>query len=82
MTRQEIESVITAELNRIAPDIDMDDIDRDEDLREQFDIDSMDFLTLVTTLGKKLGIDVPEADYDQLSSFDALIDYMAGKVAK
>lgn len=80
MTRQEIEAAIGAELNRIAPDIDLGDIDRGEDLREEFDIDSMDFLTLVTSLGKKFNIDMPEADYDQMGSFDALVDYVAAKV--
>ncbi len=81
MTRQEIEAAISKELNRIAPEIDMDDIDRGEDLREEFDIDSMDFLNLVTALGKIFRVEIPEAEYGQIGSFNALVDYMAGKVA-
>ena len=48
MTRTDIQSAVSAELHRIAPEIAIDDIDRRADLREEFDIDSMDFLTLVT----------------------------------
>ena len=79
MNKQDIETAVRAELNRIAPDIDADDIDRSENLRDEFDIDSMDFLNLVTALSKLLEIEIPEADYDQMESFDALIDYLAKK---
>ena len=77
MNKQDIETAVKAELNRIAPDIDADDIDRSENLRDEFDIDSMDFLNLVTALSKLLGLDIPEADYDQMESFNALVDYLA-----
>ena len=79
MNKKDIETAVKAELNRIAPDIDAGDIDRSENLRDEFDIDSMDFLTLVTALSKLLNIDIPEADYAQMESFDALIDYLAKK---
>lgn len=79
MTRTDIQSAVSAELHRIAPEIAIDDIDRRADLREEFDIDSMDFLTLVTALSKRFGIDMPEADYSRMRSFDALIDYIESK---
>ncbi|ADZ69523.1 acyl carrier protein [Polymorphum gilvum] len=77
MTRADLEAVLRAELRRIAPDIDVDAIDRSADLRDQFDIDSMDFLTLVTALSKRLGLPMPEADYGEMGSFDALLDYLS-----
>lgn len=79
MTRTEIEHAISAELQRIAPEIAIKDIDPQADMREEFDIDSMDFLTLVTALSKRFGIDMPEADYSRMRSFDALIDYIESK---
>jgi acyl carrier protein len=51
------------------------------DLREEFDIDSMDFLNLVTALSKRLGTAMPESDYGQMDSFDAMIDYLAARVS-
>lgn len=67
---------VQEELHRIAPDIEFDSVDTDEDLREEFDLDSMDFLHLVTALGKRFGIPIPEADYPRLSSVNALSSYL------
>lgn len=76
MTRDEIMAVVADELEKIAPEIDIDLIDKSGDLREEFDIDSMDFLTLVTALHERLGIDIPEADYAKLESLDATVSYL------
>lgn len=77
MTDQDVSTALAEELHRIAPDISLEDIDRAGDLREEFDIDSMDFLTLITALGKRFALDMPEADYPRMQSFDALIDYLS-----
>ncbi len=81
MTRAEIDTALREEFHRIAPDIDVDAIDRSADLREEIDIDSMDFLNLVTALGKRLGIDIPEVDYDKMQTYDAMVDHLARSVA-
>lgn len=77
MTKDDIEKLIRSELGRIAPDIDLDEIDRDGDLREECDIDSLDFLTLVTALGKALSMPMPEADYPAMRSLNGLVSYLA-----
>lgn len=76
MTSATIENTLRSELRRIAPDIDIDTIDRDGDLREEFDIDSMDFLNLVTALGKQFGTAMPEADYPRMATYNMLIAYL------
>lgn len=76
MTINEIETAVAEELFRIAPDVPMSEIDRSADLREEFDIDSMDFQRLVTALGKRFKLDMPEADYPQMDSFDTLVEYV------
>ena len=76
MTEDEIKAVLIDELARIAPDIDLDDVDPTSDLREEFDIDSMDFLNLVTALHERLGIEIPEADYQELASLDSAVAYL------
>ncbi|MBO6754721.1 MAG: acyl carrier protein [Roseibium sp.] len=81
MTKEKIEMLLSTELGRIAPDIDMEDVDRGGDLREEFDIDSMDFLNLVTALSKALGLDMPEADYGKMGTFDDLLAYLEAKSA-
>lgn len=67
---------LAEELHGIAPEISLDEIDPGADLREEFDIDSMDFLKLVTALSKRFDIAMPESEYDQMRSFDALVRYL------
>ena len=76
MTHQSIKAALAEELFKIAPDVALDDIDPEADLREEFDIDSMDFLNLVTALGRRFEIPMPEADYPKMSSFSQLADYL------
>ena len=81
MSNQDMEAALAEELRRIAPDVDVADIDKDGDLREEFDIDSMDFLNLVTALNKRFGIPIPETDYPRLGSFAEIAAYLAEKTA-
>jgi acyl carrier protein len=79
MNSTEIETVLREELRRIAPDIDIDDIDQNGELREEMDIDSMDFLNLVTALGKRLNLAMPEADYARMVTFSDMLNYLQSR---
>ena len=76
----DISKVLQEELNNIAPEIDMTGIDPAADLREAMDIDSMDFLNLITALHRRLGIDIPEIDYPKLVTLDGAIAYLRAKL--
>lgn len=80
MTRDEIAAVLAEELSRIAPEVGFDEVDGGQEIRDAFEIDSMDFLNLVTALHKRLGVDIPEADYDRLATVDGAVDYLAARV--
>ncbi|AXS41705.1 acyl carrier protein [Breoghania sp. L-A4] len=77
MTDQDIRQAISEELERIAPDIDFGAVDPTSDLREELDIDSMDFLNFITALHQRLGIDIPELDYPKLTTLDGAAAYVA-----
>jgi len=77
MTDEEIKAAVLNELGKIAPEVDGALADPSGDLREEFDIDSMDFLNLVTALHERLGIDIPEADYPQLFTLNDAVAYLA-----
>lgn len=79
MTDPDIRTVLAEEFRRIAPEIGLDEVDPNGDLRDEFDIDSMDFLNLVIALHKRLGVDIPESDYAQLGSLRALSDYLVAR---
>jgi len=76
MTDDEVETALREELHKIAPDMEIEDIDPLGDLREEFDIDSMDFLNLVSALSKRLGLPMPEEDYDEMGSYNAMFAYL------
>ena len=81
MTDQDVSKALAEELYRIAPDVAADDTDPTADLRDEYEIDSMDFLKLVTALGKRFNLDMPEADYPKMQSFDGLAKYLQAKMA-
>ena len=81
MTRDEVKAALLRELAKIAPEAAPQDIDPAVPLRDQVDIDSMDFLNFMIALRRALGVDVPEADYGKLRTLDACVDYFASRTA-
>ncbi|HUX33514.1 MAG TPA: acyl carrier protein [Gemmatimonadaceae bacterium] len=81
MTRDQIRATLLEALSRIAPEVGAADIDPAANLRDQIDIDSMDFLNFMILLRQTLGVDVPETDYPTLRTLDACVDYFAAKQA-
>ncbi len=79
MTKDEIKQIVLDIIAEIAPDEDLSDVKPDVRLRDQLDLDSMDFLDIVMELRKQHGIEVPEEDYPQLASLDSCADYLQPK---
>ncbi len=48
----------------------------DVSIRDQVDLDSMDFLDIILELRKRHGITVPEEDYMKLSTMKGCIKYL------
>lgn len=80
MNPADVRAAVRDELARIAPEVDFEAIDPTADLRDEIDIDSMDFLNLVTGLHQRSGINIPEADYPKLESLRGLIDYITQRL--
>ena len=78
--QQELRTIVKEELNNIAPEVDLATIDPTADLREAVDIDSMDFLNLVTALHHRTGIEIPETDYPKLATFSGILVYLEAKL--
>ncbi len=76
MTRDEIGSVVRSILGDIAPEVDLAHVRRDADLRDELDIDSMDFLRFVVGVHERLGVDVPEADYPRIRTLEDCVAYL------
>jgi acyl carrier protein len=67
-------------LRRIAPEVSPDALQPAKPLRNQVDLDSMDWLNFIVALHERFGVDIPEADYAKLVTLDDLIGYLATKL--
>jgi acyl carrier protein len=76
MTDDDIKSLIFEILSEIAPEADLTVLEGDADMREELDLDSMDFMNIVVALHERTGIDIPEADYGKLRTLDGAIAYL------
>jgi acyl carrier protein len=79
MTKDQCKQVVIDIITDIAPDEDLSTLKSDVRLRDQLELDSMDFLDIVMELRKRHGIEVPEADYIQLASLDSCAEYLTPK---
>jgi acyl carrier protein len=79
MTADALRTVAVDALTRIAPELRDASLRHDMPLRDQVDLDSMDFLNFVIALHERTGIDIPEADYPRLSTIDAIAAYLAAR---
>ena len=73
------EAVLRDVIAGVAPEADLDALDPKADLREVLDIDSMDFPNVMIALHKRLGVEIPEADYPKLFTFEGAIAYLEAK---
>lgn len=81
MTNTDFRSVFVEELVRVAPDIEAADVGDDDHIQDDLELDSMDVLNLVTALHERLGVDVPEADYPEISTAARAAAYLARATA-
>jgi len=80
MTKDEIKTVVLSALAKIAPETEGEEIEPDVNFRDQFDIDSIDFLNLMIALHKELGVDIQAVDYPKFSNLSGSVSYLATKL--
>jgi acyl carrier protein len=76
MTLDEIRTTALELLAEIAPELDPAALAGDVPLRDQVDLDSMDFLNYLISIHNKLAVEIPEGDYDRLATLDGLVAYV------
>ena len=81
MNEPEIRSTVLQVLTGIAPEVDDGELVPGRPLRDQVDLDSMDWLNFMIALHERLKIDIPESDYAKLTTLDAIIAYLSTRLA-
>ncbi|MBS1186583.1 MAG: hypothetical protein H6R04_601 [Burkholderiaceae bacterium] len=80
MERQQLRPIVIATLRSIAPEVEEGELVADQPLRNQVDLDSMDWLNFLIGLHNRLKVEIPEADYAKLVTLDNVLDYLNEKL--
>jgi acyl carrier protein len=75
-------TAVISSLAVIAPETDFDRLASDADLRDELDLDSMDFLNFVIELHNRTGVEVPERDYPRMLTLNACVRYLDAAMAQ
>jgi acyl carrier protein len=77
LSKDELRAAVLAELKRIAPEVEESELKADRLLRDQVDLDSMDWLNFLVALHERLKVEIPESDYARLGTLDQVVDYLS-----
>ena len=80
MTRDEIKDMILEIIEDIDEDAEFDGLDAEKPLRDQLDLDSMDFLDIVMELRKRHKLQIPEEEYPELATLTSCVNYLEPKL--
>lgn len=75
----DVRQIVIDIISDIAPDEDVSSLDDTVSLREQLDLDSMDFLDIVMELRKRHKVEVPQEDYPKLATLESCVAYLSPK---
>ncbi len=79
-TVEQVKKIVLDIIELVAPDADLSSVKSDVRLRDQLDMDSMDFLDIVMELRKRYKVEVPKEDYTQLATLDGCVEYLTPKL--
>lgn len=80
MNREEIRDVILEIIADIDEEADFAALDADKPLRDQLELDSMDFLDIVMELRKRYKLQIPEDEYPELATLNSCVNYLEPKL--
>ena len=80
MSADTIRAALLRVLTSIAPETDPATLDPGAALREELDLDSMDWLAFVQGVRRELGVEIPEQEYRHLRSLDDSVAWLQQRV--
>ena len=79
MNTQEATQAIEEVLGQVAPDADLTALAPDADLRDSLELDSLDFLSFIEGLSKRVGQRIDEDDYPKLATLASASAFIAAR---
>jgi acyl carrier protein len=80
MTEDRLKEIVFRGLRQIAPETDPAVLLPGENIREALDVDSYDFLQFLIALSEETGVEIPEADYEQVFTLAGLLRYLSARL--
>lgn len=81
MNTDDIEQLVLSAIQQVAPEIEMDDIEVNKDIRETCDLDSMDFINYLIAIKNATGVVIAEKDYSNANTFKKMVEFLSLKLA-
>lgn len=79
-SQEQIRETILRVLNDVVPNADAQEINPDISFHDQLELDSIDFLRLMMSLEKEMGITIFDFDYPKLSTLKGCEHYLQERV--
>jgi acyl carrier protein len=76
VTPDQARTILGTTLREIVPDADLESVPPGADLRETFELDSLDVVELVERLSARAGFRIEDTDADELRSVDAATAFL------
>jgi acyl carrier protein len=77
----DVSAIVRRVLAEFAPEANIDALDPRAPLQETLELDSMDFLNAMIAIHDETGVDIPEADYNQVTTIEDIVRYVSERVA-
>ena len=77
MNEQEAWTTVRAAIGQVAPDVEPEDLVDGARLRQDLELDSLDFLRVLETIVALTGVDIPEGAYAEVGTVKGLVGYVA-----
>jgi len=77
LTREAAHAAVADALRRVVPDADLESCPPDVNLREEFELDSLDWVEFVENLAKRTGRRIDEDDYASLETLQDSVDFLS-----
>lgn len=82
ISRDQVREALIDSILSVAPEANIAEVRSDRPVRDQLDIDSFDFLTILQHLHEKIGVNVQEADYGKMITLDGSVDYLMRRLTE
>lgn len=79
MNEQEAWNTVRDAIGAVAPDVDPEDLVDGARLRQDLELDSLDFLRVLETIVERTGVDIPEGAYGEVATVKGLVSYLASR---